>query len=176
MGSLVDEESVGEMTSCPSDCEDELIDAICDCVKVAEICDGTCPDVGSLDPVQFPGCNIYAAAGICGGVIPLEMRYTDMCATQCPTDSSSTSDPTRTPNFDNGDPTFDPTFNPTSDPTPEDSNGDLVPPRGCSCIRVEHPRWGVIDRCTQPAGTNFAPFCYVSGSCASQPSSTLSGT
>lgn len=76
----------GEMTSCPSDCEIELIDAICDCVSVADLCDGTCADVGLLDPVQFPGCNSYAASAICGGVIPMEMPYTDMCSSQCPTD------------------------------------------------------------------------------------------
>jgi V8-like Glu-specific endopeptidase len=161
-----------EMTSCPEDCEAELIEAICDCVKVAEICDGTCADVGSLDPVQYPECSTYAAAGICGGVIPMEMSYRDMCASQCPTD-----EPTLTP-------TMSPTMNPTSTPTPEptilpteDPNGGgLVPPAGCSCVRTEHPTWGVIDSCTVPAGTNFSPFCYVSGSCASQPSSSVPGS
>merc|ERR1711884_78625 len=107
----------GELTSCPSDCEAELIEAICDCVKVAEICDGTCADVGSLDPVQFPGCNAYAAAGICGGVIPMDMRYTEMCAWQCPTDEPTLT-PTMNPTIN---PTSTPTPEPTSDPTPESS-------------------------------------------------------
>merc|ERR1712038_582944 len=161
----------GEMTSCPEDCEAELIEAICDCVKVAEICDGTCADVGSLDPVQFPECSTYAAVGICGGVIPMDMPYTSMCESQCPTDPPTLT-PTMSPSMN---PTKTPTMSPTILPT-EDSNAGLVAPPGCSCVRTEHPTWDVIDSCMVPAGTNFAPFCYVSGSCASQPSSSVPGS
>merc|ERR1719336_3473318 len=56
------------------------MDAICDCAKVADMCDGTCADVGSLDPVLYPECSTYAAAGICGGVMPMDMPYTTTCA------------------------------------------------------------------------------------------------
>merc|ERR1739838_648441 len=52
-------------------------------------------------------------------------------------------------------------MSPTILPTEDSNGGGLVAPPGCSCVRTEHPTWGVIDSCMVPAGTNFAPFCYV---------------
>jgi len=62
----------------------------------------------------------------------------------------------------------------TQPDTPDGGNDEMVPPEGCSCVRVQHPSWGVIDRCMQPEGTS-TPFCYVEGSCSSQPSGTVQG-
>jgi len=50
-----------------------------------------------------------------------------------------------------------------------------VAPSGCTCISVQHPSWGRIDSCTTPAGSGFAPFCYVTGTCAQQESGSVPG-
>jgi len=56
-----------------------------------------------------------------------------------------------------------------------DDEDRYVPPAGCTCVPVDHPSWGRIDSCTSPADSGFAPFCYVTGSCARQPSSSVPG-
>jgi len=72
-----------------------------------------------------------------------------------------------------------PTFNGATETQTCNNNAcpanQYAPPRGCTCTPVNHPSWGRIDSCTSPAGTNFQPFCYVTGSCAMQPSSSVPG-
>merc|ERR1712012_1108028 len=56
-----------------------------------------------------------------------------------------------------------------------DDEDRYVPPAGCTCVPVDHPSWGRIDSCVSPADSGFAPFCYVTGTCARQPSSSVPG-
>lgn len=56
-----------------------------------------------------------------------------------------------------------------------DDNDRYVPPAGCTCVPVDHPSWGRIDSCVSPAMSGFEPFCYVTGSCAKEPSSSVPG-
>merc|ERR1711994_289961 len=62
------------------------------------------------------------------------------------------------------------------DSSDSDDNDRYVPPAGCTCVPVDHPSWGRIDSCTSPANSGFEPFCYVTGTCAKQPSSSVPGS
>merc|ERR1719510_43657 len=132
-----------ELTSCPQDCVAEITNAMCDCVVAADACDSTCIDIMDLGEK----CSAYGVLGICGGVIPFDVKYSAYCGgchtipsgssfqpTQVPSESDSTVafDPTSEPSFTFGS-SMDPTTVPTSRvsasllPTsePSDSTADL---------------------------------------------------
>merc|ERR1719510_2018110 len=112
-----------ELTSCPQDCVAEITNAMCDCVVAADACDSTCIDIMDLGEK----CSAYGVLGICGGVIPFDVKYSAYCGgchtipsgssfqpTQVPSESDSTVafDPTSEPSF-----TFGSSLEPTTVPT-----------------------------------------------------------
>eukprot|EP00492_Amphilonche_elongata_P002175 TRINITY_DN245_c0_g1_i1.p1 TRINITY_DN245_c0_g1~~TRINITY_DN245_c0_g1_i1.p1 ORF type:complete len:715 (+),score=134.76 TRINITY_DN245_c0_g1_i1:249-2147(+) len=70
----------GEDLLCPTDCAAEVTEAVCRCIVDAGMCDMTCPAILDLSG----DCVEYGAAGICGMVIDIDARYTDVCD-ECPT-------------------------------------------------------------------------------------------
>jgi len=112
-----------ELTTCPQDCVAEITNAMCDCVVAAGACDATCIDIMDLGEK----CSAYGALGICGGVIPFDVKYSVYCGgchnipsgsslqpTQVPSESDSTVDfdLTSVPSF-----TFGSSMEPTTVPT-----------------------------------------------------------
>merc|ERR1719204_475343 len=76
----------GEFMSCPSDCVQEITEAVCDCAIANGLCGETCPAVLNLNEQ----CSTYGINGICGGIIDSNAVYRDICS-GCPSDSPSTS-------------------------------------------------------------------------------------
>jgi len=81
----------GEELQCPTDCPDEVTEAVCGCIVEADMCAMTCPAIIDLEGECFE----YGAAGICGMVIDINAEYYDVCD-ECvrPTEpETTTSDP-----------------------------------------------------------------------------------
>merc|ERR1719336_126801 len=123
-----------ELTTCPQDCAAEITNAMCDCVVAADACDLTCVSIFDLGEE----CSAYGALGICGGVIPFDVKYSVYCGgchnipsasslqpTQIPSESDSTVDvdPPSVPSF-----TVGTSLHPTTVPTSRVS-GSLLPTR-----------------------------------------------
>merc|ERR1719499_1372483 len=82
-----------ELTTCPQDCVAEITNAMCDCVVAAGACDATCIDIFDLGEK----CSAYGALGICGGVIPFDVKYSDYCGGCQNIPSGSSLQPTQIP-------------------------------------------------------------------------------
>merc|ERR1719499_2886700 len=82
-----------ELTTCPQDCAAEITNAMCDCVVAADACDLTCVSIFDLGEK----CSAYGALGICGGVIPFDVKYSDYCGGCHNIPSGSSLQPTQIP-------------------------------------------------------------------------------
>merc|ERR1719336_1456697 len=82
-----------ELTTCPQDCAAEITNAMCDCVVAADACDLTCVSIFDLGEK----CSAYGALGICGGVIPFDVKYSVYCGGCHNISSASSLQPTQIP-------------------------------------------------------------------------------
>ena len=70
----------GEEMSCVDpDCADQVLEEVCACVTNADICGDTCASITNLDAT----CSQYGISAICGGLIPVDTVYRDVCS-GCP--------------------------------------------------------------------------------------------
>merc|ERR1719510_1291722 len=98
-----------ELTSCPQDCVAEITNAMCDCVVAADACDSTCIDIMDLGEK----CSAYGVLGICGGVIPFDVKYSAYCGGCHTIPSGSSFQPTQVPSESDSTVAFDPTSEPS---------------------------------------------------------------